>query len=185
MNRQIVVLNGNPESGENELNQFLTEVVQQLKNEDLKVVYHELSEKNIRQCVGCWDCWWKTPGLCRFADDTAEILKDMINSGLVIFASPLLMGMYSALLKKFHDRAIPLVHPYIEIINNECHHRKRYPEYPVMGVLVDKKDATPEEIDNTKFIFSRIAINLHSEVKFFYSIQQKNPKELSYEISDI
>jgi multimeric flavodoxin WrbA len=109
----------------------------------------------------------------------------MINSDLVIFASPLIMGMYSALLKKFHDRAIPLVHPYIEIIYNEFHHRKRYPVYPRMGVLVDVKDASSEEIDNTKFIFSRIAINMHSEVKFFYSIQQKNPKEIGYEISHI
>ena len=124
-------------------------------------------------------------GLCRFADDTGEILKDMINSGLVIFASPLIMGMYSALLKKFHDRAIPLVHPYMEIVNNECHHMKRYPVYSRMGVLVDEKDASTEEIDNTKFIFSRIAINLHSEVKFFYSIQQKNPKGISHEISHI
>lgn len=112
-------------------------------------------------------------------------MKDMINSGLVIFASPLIMGMYSALLKKFHDRAIPLVHPYMEIVNNECHHMKRYPVYPRMGVLVDEKDASTEEIDNTKFIFSRIAINLHSEVKFFYSIQQKNPKGISHEISHI
>jgi hypothetical protein len=54
-----------------------------------------------------------------------------------------------------------------------------------MGVLIDEKDASSEEIDNTKFIFSRIAINLHSEVKFFYSIQQKNPKDISYEISHI
>ena len=40
MNRQIVVVNGNSESGENELNLFLTEVIYQLTNEKFEVIYH-------------------------------------------------------------------------------------------------------------------------------------------------
>jgi hypothetical protein len=48
MNRQIVLINGNSESGENELNRFLTEVISQLRNEKIEVIYHELAIKNIK-----------------------------------------------------------------------------------------------------------------------------------------
>ena len=39
----------------------------------------------------------------------------------------------SAKLKTVNDRSIPLVHPYIEIVNDECHHIKRYDEYPKLA----------------------------------------------------
>ena len=183
MVRNVVIVNGNSAGADNELNPYLLELKSNLFESGISCRYHSLKEKNISQCIGCWDCWWKTPGICRFIDDEAEILKDMIHSDLVVFASPLIMGMYSSLLKKFHDRAIPIVHPYIDIVQGECHHLKRYDEYPKIGVIYEKNDASEEEIDNTKFIFDRIAINLHSEVKFFYSVNEKNPNEINDEIN--
>ena len=185
MIRKIVIVNGNPDSGKNRLNTFLLDTKKQLTKNGFSIVSHSLSEKEIKSCVGCWDCWWKTPGICRHKDDAPQILNDIINSDLVIYASPMIMGMYSALLKRFHDRTIPLVHPYIEIREGENHHKKRYPNYPQMGVILDNGDSSKEEIENTKYIFDRIAINFHSEVKLFYSIDEKNPKEISHAISHI
>ncbi|MEN8118064.1 MAG: flavodoxin family protein [Bacteroidota bacterium] len=184
MIQKIAIINGNPDLTKNNLNTYLSDLEQGFGKNGTSVVTHTLSEKEIRHCIGCFDCWWKTPGICRFSDDSDKMLSDIINSDLVIFASPLIMGMYSALLKRFHDRMIPLIHPYIEIVNGECHHRKRYPVYPKVGVLLENNDATPKEFENTRFIFDRIAINMHSEVKFFYSIQQRSPKEINNEISN-
>jgi len=183
MIKNVVIINGNHKNQSNRLNPYLLELKENLNETGVSCSYHSLVEKKISQCIGCWDCWWKTPGICRFQDDEEEILRDMIHSELVIFASPLIMGMYSSLLKKFHDRAIPLVHPYIKVVQGECHHKKRYPVYPEMGIIYEKNDATDEEVENTGFIFNRIAINLHSKVVFFNSVEQKNPKEISHEIS--
>ena len=185
MIQKIVIVNGNPESGESNLNSFLIETVNQLKESGISTACYSLSEKNIKSCVGCWDCWWKTPGICRHKDDAPQLLKDIINSDLVIFSSPMIMGMYSALLKIFHDRLIPLVHPYIEIRNGENHHIKRYPKYPKIGVILENGDSSIEEIENVKFIFKRMALNFHSEIKIFKSVNQTNPKQISHEISHI
>jgi len=185
MIQKIVIINGNPLSGENNLNNFIQEINEKLSGKGFEIESFSLSGKNIKQCVGCFDCWWKTPGLCRFNDDSREILKSVINSNMVIYASPMIMGMYSALLKKFHDRTIPLVHPYIKMKGGECHHLKRYPKYPEMGILIEPNDATPEEIELTKRIFHRIKLNFHSEVRFFYSIYNILPKKLADEISHI
>ncbi len=183
MIQKIVIINGNPEPDENKLNLFLVETAKKLTGNGVSVIQHSLSEKEIKSCVGCWDCWWKTPGICRHKDDNPQILKDIINSDLVIYASPMIMGMYSALLKRFHDRTIPLVHPYIEIRSGEQHHIKRYPKYPKMGFIFENGDSTVEETENVKFILERMALNFHSELKFFKSVNHINSKEISHEIS--
>ena len=185
MIQKIVIIDGNPELNETQLNLFLCELEKSLSSSGFSVIFHSLSEKEIKSCVGCWDCWWKTPGICRHKDDAPQILKDIINSDLVIFSSPMIMGMYSSLLKFFHDRIIPLLHPYIEIKEGENHHKKRYPKYPKMGIILENGDSSIEEIENVKYIFKRMALNFHSEVKFFKLINQTNPKEISHEISHI
>jgi multimeric flavodoxin WrbA len=184
MIKKVIIINGDPKKS-SLFSNYLTEIQCLLNKKDFEVTLVNLSEKNIKQCIGCWDCWWKTPGLCRFNDDAPEILKQTIQSDLVIYASPLIMGMYSALLKKLHDRTIPLVHPYIEIIEGECHHRKRYPRYPKMGILLDKRNETPEAIEINREIFQRISLNFHSEVKFFNLINEKDAKTTADEISHL
>lgn len=56
MIQKIVIVNGNPESGESNLNSFLIETVNQLKESGISTACYSLSEKNIKSCVGCWDC---------------------------------------------------------------------------------------------------------------------------------
>ena len=185
MNRKILIINGNPEPEKNKLNEFVSEVTTELQEKGEEVKLIDLQKKEIRQCIGCFDCWLKTPGVCRFKDDEEDILREMLQSSLVILSSPLIMGMYSALLKRFQDRMVPVIHPYLEMVNGECHHRKRYPTYPKMGFLFDENDASAEEIENVRYILDRIAINAYSKVQLFYSIHQKNPKEISHEISHL
>ncbi|QGY42736.1 hypothetical protein GM418_03430 [Maribellus comscasis] len=184
MIQKITIVDGNPDVGKNPLNDALEKSISALSENNLVKVFH-LHKKKVKQCVGCFDCWWKTPGICRFDDDTGDILRSIISSDLVIYSTPIIMGMYSALLKKFHDRTIPLVHPYINIVEGECHHKKRYSNYPKIGVLVEPNDSSKEELELVEKIFSRIKLNFHSEVKFFYPINSINPKQLSHEISHL
>ena len=77
----------------------------------------------------------------------------------------MIMGFASALIKKTQDKLIPLVHPYIDFVQGECHHRKRYDVYPKLGLLLEKTSGTDEEdIEITTDMFKRFAINLKSEL---------------------
>ena len=185
MIQKIVILNGNPDPNKYRLSDFLSELEERLIASGLSVITHSLSEKNIKSCLGCWDCWWKTPGICRQKDDAEQVLKDIINADLVVYTSPLIMGMYSALLKNFQDRMIPLIHPYIEIENGESRHRKRYSTYPQSAVILERSDATPSEIENIKSIFQKIFKNFHGGIEVFELIEDTNPKEISHAISNI
>jgi multimeric flavodoxin WrbA len=122
---------------------------------------------NLHYCTGCWSCWWKTPGECAIKDDGEQIFRAVINSDFIIFASPLVTGFTSAILKKIQDRLIVLLHPYLEIINGESHHMKRYDKYPEFGVIIDKEEDTDDEdIKIIKDIYDRLAINFHSRQRF-------------------
>ncbi|MBD3341461.1 MAG: hypothetical protein GF353_20325 [Candidatus Lokiarchaeota archaeon] len=66
-----------------------------------------------------------------------------------------------------------LVHPYITLVNNECHHEPRYPKYPLLGLLLNRNgDADDGDIEIISDIQSRFALNLKSELKFTMTMDQ-------------
>jgi multimeric flavodoxin WrbA len=121
---------------------------------------------DITYCNGCWGCWVKTPGECQVPDDAETVREETINSDLVLFASPMIMRFTSALLKKTMDKLIPLLHPYIELVRKECHHRKRYDKYPKIALLLDKTGADEEDVSITVSIFERFALNFKNRLNF-------------------
>jgi multimeric flavodoxin WrbA len=101
-------LNSTPESWKTYLHGLTTA----LETNDHTVNHIKLSERDLSHCAGCFKCWVQTPGICTILDDNQDINRALINSNLVLFASPLIMGFVTSILKKKMDRMIPLVHPY-------------------------------------------------------------------------
>jgi len=125
--------------------------------------HHELSGMDIRYCTGCFNCWWKTPGRCTFTDDMEVLYPGILKSDLLVFASPLVMGLPSYIIKRCQDRLIPLVHPYITLVKGECHHRKRYDRYPDISLITQKEtDTEAEDIEMLEKLYRRLALNLHA-----------------------
>jgi hypothetical protein len=100
-----------------------------------------------------------------YLEDLSHLL--VINSDFVLFASPVIMGFYSALLKKVTDKLIPLVHPYIVVDQGEAHHRARYDRHPLLGLLLEKgDDADEDDVKIVSDIHSRTALNLKTRLAF-------------------
>jgi multimeric flavodoxin WrbA len=121
-----------------------------------------LRNEKIGYCLGCFECWTKTPGLCRIDDAGREVARSVIDSDLVIYLTPITFGGYSSELKKAVDRIICLISPFFERIDGEVHHHARYDRYPALagiGVLPGPHPAQ-EQIFHT--LLARNAINLHA-----------------------
>ncbi len=168
---RCLILNGNPDKSNRAFDQKLENLVEILNKENHKSGIILLREKNIIHCTGCWSCWVKTPGECIFEDDSKEIREKYIQSDLVVFASPLILGFVSSGMKLLMDKCIPLLHPYIEIVEKEAHHRKRYPKYPLIGLVYEDPENDPEDVEITRDIFQRFALNFRSELAFCLSIE--------------
>lgn len=162
---KITLLNGNPDEGKQGFDSYLKTLAEELRSGDHAVTDLTLREMAAGYCTGCWSCWVKTPGECCFKDDSHTVCRAVINSDLVIFASPVIMGYLSALLKKYMDKLIPLVHPYITVDQAEAHHVSRYAreDYPVGALLLEKTAGTDDEdLKIIRAIHERTMLNLKS-----------------------
>lgn len=74
------------------------------------------------------------------------------------------MGFTSAILKRVHDKLLPLLLPFIGFFDGECHHIARYDKYPSIGLLLQPdSDTDDEDIDIIADIYRRDAINFKTE----------------------
>lgn len=121
-----------------------------------------LREHKIAYCLGCFECWTKTPGLCRIDDAGREVAASIIAGDLTIYLTPVTFGGYSSALKQAVDRSICLISPFFTRIEGEVHHQARYQRYPAMfglGVLPAPHPAQ-EQIFRT--LIGRNALNMHA-----------------------
>jgi len=164
---KIVILDGSTDSADRSWVEYLAGLKAVLSRNGHQVTHFILKDMNIRHCTGCFGCWVKTPGLCVIKDDMDEVNRQAIQADFVLWASPLVLGFPSYYLKRTMDRSIPLVHPYITMVNGEAHHLARYERYPVFGLLV-QPDANDDQaqIDLVGRISARTALNIKSKLAF-------------------
>lgn len=163
----ITILNGNPNPENQPFDDYLTQLSDAWNSEGHQITRLDLRSMKINYCTGCWHCWIKTPGQCSSTDQSLDVCRAVIHSDFTLWASPVIMGFPSALLKKVTDKLIPLVHPYIVVDQGEAHHLARYDHYPKFGLLLEKSaDTDDEDIKIITKIFSRTALNMKSELAF-------------------
>ncbi len=131
------------------------------------LTYYKLGDLNIHSCIGCWECWLKTPGVCLIKDDQEEILKHYINAHEVVFISNIKTGFITSTLKFTMDRLIPVVLPYIRSYKGEMHHFQRYEHSPNLHILINDDDINKSVETLIHDYFERVALNMGSSVKSF------------------
>jgi len=162
---RILIMNGS--KGSPGLDAMIEEFKAGLKNKGVDVAELKLDSMKYSPCRGCFDCWVKTPGKCVYKDDGDILCADYIKSDMVILAAPLVLGYPAASVKNALDRMIPLVHPYLEDVDGEAHHMKRYGKYPTLGLLLEKEpDTDSEDVKIVEDIFMRAAIDIRSRLEF-------------------
>lgn len=170
---KILILDGQPSADAEGYNRYILDLSEQLGQKGHEVKNLTLRDLDIRFCTGCWSCWWGTPGECVFKDESHTVCREYINSDFILFASPMIMGFPSALLKKTLDKLIPLLHPYIDIRQGESRHRRRYDVYPKDGLLLEKTNGTDDEdIEITENIFKRFSLNFVTELALTAQMSQ-------------
>ena len=174
---RIVILDGALENTPKNWSAYLNDLTSTLKENNHEVIRFILKDADIHHCTGCFQCWMKTPGVCVFDDASREINRAGINSDFVLWASPLVMGFPTSILKKKMDRMIPLIHPYFQIVQGETHHLPRYKRYPLFGLLLQPESAdTKVNVSIVAQLFSRTALNIKSRLCFAVTIEESVKK---------
>lgn len=147
------------------------EIIPYLKS-DTKIFSKKIS--NIHPCIGCFNCWLKTPGKCIIEDDYTELPKYILQNDIYITISNIKYGCYSPYIKNVIDRSIGFLLPFLKIINGEIHHSIRYDKIPRLVYIAYGDDINTEEKNTFKNLVQRNTINFgcdKSDVFFASNIE--------------
>lgn len=103
----------------------------------------DLSKTEVKDCCGCWSCWWTTPGRC-INKELDIFYSKYLEADKVVFFSKVTKGLVSGNLKTLFDRMIPLFLPYIEYSKGESRHLTRYEKYPDIEFYYDGEFSSEE-----------------------------------------
>jgi multimeric flavodoxin WrbA len=156
----------------------------ELGRKGIQFTHWTLRDIEIAPCIGCFQCWTKTPGECVFDDEQRRIYADMAKSDLVILITPITFGGYSSELKKGLDRFIPVLLPFFRMYNGETHHPSRSgKEWNLLGVgTLPLKDEEKERL--FRDLVKRNSLNMHSEnTSSVVLYQGLNAKEIEIQMT--
>jgi multimeric flavodoxin WrbA len=124
---RILALNSSPRSGgQSKTELMLNHLVEGMRDAGADVEVINLREKNVKNCIGCFTCWTKTPGQCIHKDDmTKELFGKWLESDIVVYATPLYNYGVNATLKVFIERTLPSLEPFFEINDGRMFHPLR------------------------------------------------------------
>ncbi|VBB05780.1 nadph-dependent fmn reductase [Lucifera butyrica] len=174
--KKVLIVNGNPDTNRQNFDEYCEELRQRMQVQGNEVKLITLREKKIADCIGCYACWLKTPGICALKDEQEEVLRGYLWADCIVLASPTIMGFVSALIKKANDRMLPLVHPFLKMNNDRMTHYPRYDKEYALGLLLDGGERFDEAIEIIKKVYSKAR---------FIKTMQSPVEEVAYEIDNI
>ena len=119
----------------------------------------------IKSCMGCFECWIKTPGKCKIRDGYENLAKLYSKADKVVIISQCIYGSYSPFVKNMLDRTIPYLLPFFKFKNKEMHHITRNKTKFDLNVYFYGKNLSPNEKTVAKEIVKANSVNL--DVKNF------------------
>lgn len=113
---KILAVNSSPRIGSGSITErLLNQLVEGMQEAGAEVCTVNLREKTIKPCLGCFNCWTKTPGSCIQMDDMShELLPKLPAVDLLVYATPLYFNTMNAAMSIFRERMLPLSLPFIE-----------------------------------------------------------------------
>lgn len=131
--KKIIILNGSPKKDRSVTMRVTNAFVEGLKKVfDCEIIKYNISELNIKPCLGCLSCWGRTEGECIIKDDDINIVKTKIEEAdYVIESFPLYFFGMPGIMKVFTDRMLSMMNTYKgqkAPVNGESFHGIRNPK---------------------------------------------------------
>lgn len=160
----------------------------------MKIIIHDLDHQNftsiyqmqendtmvisdngkIHNCIGCFGCWIKTPGMCILKDNYDNMGELLSKCHELIIISKCIYGSYSPFIRNILDRSISFLLPYFTKINGETHHQRRYNNQFTLSAHFYGDGITKAEQETAKALVTANGINFYSsdnKVYFHDSLQ--------------
>ena len=143
-------------------------------NGDMEIVSPATGKGTLKNCIGCFGCWHKTPGECVIRDGFERTGAKLGRCDQLIFVSECVYGSLSPFCKMVLDRSISYVHPNFVMRRGEMHHKRRYDNVITVTAHFYGTDITEAEKETAKKLMQANADNYDGfvgEIHFHNSIE--------------
>lgn len=122
---KVLAFNSSPRMEKGNTALILTPLLEGMREAGAEVELFYNRKLKINPCLGCFNCWLKTPGECAQKDDLKMLLPKIRQADIWVLATPLYVDGMSGPMKNLLDRMIPGAQPFIEIRDGHCRHLGR------------------------------------------------------------
>jgi multimeric flavodoxin WrbA len=155
---KVLALNSSPRSeGQSKTRLMLDHLVRGMKEAGADVEMIDLRSKTVKDCIGCFTCWTKTPGVCIHKDNmSGELYPKWLQSDLVVYATPLYHFTVNAAMKAFIERTLPVLQPFFEEREGRTNHplRAKHPAIVMLSVAGFPEDSVFDQLSSwAHFVF--------------------------------
>jgi multimeric flavodoxin WrbA len=157
---KVLALNSSPRGeGQSKTEMILNPLVEGMREAGAQVEVVNLRQKTVRNCIGCYTCWTKTPGVCIHKDDmTQELFPKWLEADMVVYATPLYHFTMNASIKAFIERTLPVLEPFFVQIKDRMTHplRHKVPKVVVMSAAGFPEIPVFDQLSSyVRFLFGR------------------------------
>lgn len=177
---KVLAFNSSPRKKNSNTDRLLLPFLEGAKEAGAETELVYLHGKKIKPCLGCFDCWLKTPGACVQKDDEAELLDKMVKADIRVFATPLYVFSVSAQMKLFMDRIMPIAEPFIILKDGHCTHPHRHKGGKDAGMVVISNCGF-HELDNFDAMMMQFkTLARHGHMKFMGALLRPEGEFLAF-----
>ena len=125
---KVIALNSSPrDEGISKTGILLDALVEGMRQAGAEVETIHLRKKKVNNCIGCYTCWTKTPGVCVHKDDmTSELFPKWLEADIAVYATPLYHYTVNASMKAFIERTLPVLEPFLIRRDGKTFHPMRH-----------------------------------------------------------
>ena len=148
---------------------YTEQITALIKDKEVEIV--DTSDMKIVHCMGCNQCWLKTPGICAYKDDYEIILKKLVQADNLWIVSDTRFGFLDYKGKRLMDRIMPMLNMTIGFRDGWMRHELRY--HPLNIGLLYKGDADQMMMEDW---CKRTAVNIGGHSLGAIALQVKSEK---------
>jgi multimeric flavodoxin WrbA len=166
---RVLAVNSSPRGGgRSKTELMLNHLVEGMQEAGAKVEVVNLRKKEIKNCIGCFTCWTKTPGKCLHKDDmTNELFPKWLEADLVVYATPLYYHFINATMSTFLERTLPAIQPFFKRSEGKTYHplRQKIPSIVLLSVCgfpeESEFDALSEFLNRTRHKDAKLVAEIY------------------------
>ena len=148
---------------------YTEQITALIKDKEVEIV--DTSDMKIVHCMGCNQCWLKTPGICAYKDDYEIILKKLVQADNLWIVSDTRFGFLDYKGKRVMDRIVPMLNMNVGFRDGWMRHELRY--HPLNIGLLYKGDADQMMMEDW---CKRTAVNIGGHSLGAIALQVKSEK---------